>query len=203
MNDCITTIKQLESLYDAPHKPSIAKELPQLNEGYKKFIEASPYVSVATSGPDGLDCSPRGDAPGFVTVLDDNTLALPDRRGNNRLDTLRNIVSNPAIAMLFMIPGVNETIRVNGRALISTNSDLLNTFDVGGKKPVTAIVVTVHQVYFQCARALKRSKLWDHTLHIDPASLPSAGSLIQSAISDFDAQAYDQALQKRQDETLW
>ena len=203
MKDYITTIKQLESLYEAPHKPSIAKELPQLNEGYKKFIEASPYVSVATSGPDGLDCSPRGDAPGFVTVLDDNTLALPDRRGNNRLDTLRNIVSNPAIAMLFMIPGVNETIRVNGRALISTNSDLLDTFDVGGKKPVTAIVVTVHQVYFQCARALKRSKLWDHTLHIDPASLPSAGSLIQSAISDFDAQAYDQALQKRQDETLW
>ncbi len=203
MNDCVTTIKQLESLYAAPHKPSIAKELPQLNEDYKKFIEASPYVSVATSGPDGLDCSPRGDAPGFVSVLDDNTLALPDRRGNNRLDTLRNIVSNPAVAMLFMIPGVNETIRVNGRALISTNSDLLDTFDVGGKKPVTAIVVTVHQVYFQCARALKRSKLWDHTLHIDPASLPSAGSLIQSAISDFDAHAYDQALQKRQDETLW
>lgn len=203
MNDHISTIKQLESLYASPHKPTLAKELTQLNEGYKKFISASPYVSVATSGPDGLDCSPRGDAPGFVKVLDDNTLVIPDRRGNNRLDTLRNIVSNPAIALLFMIPGVNETIRINGQAQISTNRSLLDSFDVGGKKPVTAIVVTVHQVYFQCARALKRSKLWDHTLHIDPASLPSAGSLIQSAMSDFDAEAYDQALQKRQDETLW
>ena len=203
MNDHISTIKQLESLYASPHKPTLAKELTQLTEGYKKFINASPYVSVATSGPDGLDCSPRGDAPGFVKVLDDNTLVIPDRRGNNRLDTLRNIVSNPAIALLFMIPGVNETIRINGRAQISTNRSLLDSFDVGGKKPVTAIVVTVHQVYFQCARALKRSKLWDHTLHIDPASLPSAGSLIQSAMSDFDAEAYDQALQKRQDETLW
>lgn len=203
MNDHVSTIKQLESLYASPHKPTLAKELTQLNEGYKKFINASPYVSVATSGPDGLDCSPRGDAPGFVKVLDDNTLVIPDRRGNNRLDTLRNIVSNPAIALLFMIPGVNETIRINGQAQISTNRSLLDSFDVGGKKPVTAIVVTVHQVYFQCARALKRSKLWDHTLHIDPASLPSAGSLIQSAMSDFDAEAYDQALQKRQDETLW
>ena len=105
MNDHITTVKQLESLYAAPQQASIAKELNYLNEHYRKFIKASPYVSVATSGSNGLDCSPRGDAPGFVTIIDDHTLALPDRRGNNRLDTLRNIVANPAIALLFMIPG--------------------------------------------------------------------------------------------------
>lgn len=203
MDDSVTTIQQLESLYATPQKASIAKELTHLNEHYRKFIEASPYVSVATSGPDGLDCSPRGDAPGFIAIIDDHTLAIPDRRGNNRLDTLRNIVANPGIALLFMIPGLNETIRVNGQAYISTKQSLLESFEVNGKKPVTAIVVNIEKVYFQCARALKRSKLWDHSLHIDPSTLPSAGTLIKSSISDFDAAAYDEALEKRQRETLW
>lgn len=203
MKDQVLTLEELESLYAAPQKASVAKELSQLNEHYRKFIEVSPYVSVATSGPEGLDCSPRGDAPGFVNVLDDRTLAIPDRRGNNRLDTLRNIVLNPSIALLFMIPGLNETIRINGQAQVSTERALLESFEVSGKLPVTAIVVSIEQVYFQCARALKRSRLWDNSLHIDPASLPSAGTLIKSSLQGFDAEEYDRELRTRQENTLW
>ena len=141
----------------------------------------------------------EGDAPGF----DDRTLALPDRHGHNRLSTRSDIVVDPHVALLFMIPGVEETLRVNGRAYLSTESTLLARFDVDGKRPVTAIVVEIGRVYFQCARALKRSRLWDPAGHVDPDSLPSAGTLIRSAIADFDAEAYDAELAARQARTLW
>lgn len=201
--DRIETLEELESLYSKPQVASVSKELSKLNEHYRKFILASPYVSIASVGLGGLDCSPRGDAPGFVSILDDQTLALPDRRGNNRLDTLRNIVSDPRVALLFMIPGLNETIRVNGQAHLTTDNHLLQSFEVNGKLPVTAIIVNIEQVYFQCARALKRSRLWDVSLHVSPGELPSPGTLINSALSDFDADAYDAALDDRQAQTLW
>lgn len=201
--DRIKTLEQLESLYSKPLATSVKKELPCLNEHYRKFILASPYISLASVGPDGLDCSPRGDSPGFVSILDDYTLAIPDRRGNNRIDTLRNIVSDPRIALLFMILGVNETIRINGRAYLTTDSQLLERFEVNGVCPVTVVIVNIDQVYFQCARALKRSNLWDPLLYVNTKSLPSAGTLINSAIKDFDADAYDAVLQERQAKTLW
>ena len=199
----VNTIAELEALYPKPLESSLAKELPRLNEYYRLLIKASPYVSVASVGPDGMDCSPRGDAPGFVSILDDDTLAIPDRRGNNRLDTLRNIVRDPRVALLFMIPGVNETLRVNGQAHLSIEPELLNRFEINGNSPITVMVVSVERVYFQCARALKRSRLWDPALHADPETMPSAGKLIRSAIADFDAEAYDEKLQERQAKTLY
>ena len=199
----INSIAELEALYPTPLESSVAKELSRLNEHYRLLIEASPYISIASVGPDGMDCSPRGDAPGFVKILDDHTLAIPDRRGNNRLDTLRNIVLDPRVALLFMIPGVNETLRVNGHAHLSIEPSLLNRFEVNSKFPTTAIIVSIERVYFQCARALKRSRLWDSAHHADPNMLPSVGTLIRSAIADFDAQAYDAKLQERQARTLY
>ena len=199
----VSSLEQLSVLYSAPAAASVAKEITFLNELYQRFILASPFALIASTGPTGLDCSPRGDSPGFVRILDKNTLAIPDRPGNNRLDTLRNILSDPHVGLLFIIPGLNETIRVNGRAFLTTDSHLLQSFEVNEKSPISAIVVDIDQVYFQCARALKRSRLWESSGHVDPESLPSAGALIKSAMADFDAEAYDGALQNRQAKTLW
>lgn len=199
----ISTLTELEALYPEPLEASVKKELSALNEYYRKIIAASPFVTIASSGPDGMDCSPRGDGAGFVKILDDRTLAIPDRRGNNRLDTLRNIVVDPRVALLFLIPGYNETLRVNGQAYLTLDAELLETFEVNGKMPHTAIVIEIDQVYFQCARALKRSQLWNTSSYRDVESLPSAGTLIRSAIDDFDAEVYDAQLQERQEQTLY
>ncbi|MGD0025303.1 MAG: pyridoxamine 5'-phosphate oxidase family protein [Xanthobacteraceae bacterium] len=174
----VGTIDALEALYDKPHGPSIVKEIDRVNAHYRAFIEAAPFFALATSGPDGLDCSPRGDAPGFVRVQDEKTLLIPDRRGNNRIDSLRNIVSDPRVALLFLIPGVGETIRVIGRASISTDPTLTETFIVNGKTPRTLIIVAVERVFYQCSKAIVRSKLWDPALHVDRNSLPSAGTIL-------------------------
>jgi uncharacterized protein len=175
----VTTIAALEALYTpAPLPPAVVKEIDHVSPHYRALIAASPFVVVSTSGPEGLDCSPRGDEPGFVRVHDDKTLMIPDRRGNNRIDSLRNLVHDPRISLLFLIPGVGETLRVNGRAAISTEPALLESFAVNGKTPKTVLVVTVERIYFQCAKAIKRSKLWDPSRHIDRASLPSAGAIL-------------------------
>jgi PPOX class probable FMN-dependent enzyme len=175
----ITTIAALEALYTpAPLPPAVVKEIDRISPHYGALIAASPFVVLSTSGPDGLDCSPRGDAPGFVRVHDDRTLMIPDRRGNNRIDSLRNLVDDPRISLLFLIPGVGETLRVNGRAVISTAPALCKSFAVDGKAPRTVIVVTVERIYFQCAKAIKRSHLWDPARQIDRASLPSAGAIL-------------------------
>lgn len=199
----INTLAELEALYPKPLETSVNKELPALNEYYKEIIAASPFFSIASCGPEGMDCSPRGDGAGFVHVIDDQTLAIPDRRGNNRLDTLKNIVADPRVALLFLVPGYNETLRVNGNAYITSDEALLEQFDINGKKPTTAIIIEIDRVYFQCARALKRSKLWDDSSYLDVSSLPSAGTLIRSAIDDFDGKAYDDELQDRQARTLY
>jgi uncharacterized protein len=174
----VTTLEALEALYDKPYGPSIVKEIDHINADYRKFIEAAPFFALATSGPEGLDCSPRGDASGFVRVQDEKTLLIPDRRGNNRIDSLRNIVGDPRVALLFLIPGVGETIRVNGRAGISTDPALAQSFAVNGKAPRTVIVVAVERVYFQCSKAIVRSKLWDPARHVARASLPTAGTIL-------------------------
>jgi uncharacterized protein len=174
----ITNIEALERLYGEPFGPSIAKETDRISVHYRAFIEAAPFFALASAGPDGFDCSPRGDAPGFVRVADEKTLLIPDRRGNNRIDTLRNILHDPRVALLFLIPGCGETIRVNGRAQISTDPTLTQSFAVDGKIPRAVIVVTVDRIFYQCAKAIVRSKLWDASRHIDRKTLPSAGTIL-------------------------
>jgi len=174
----VTSIEALERLYGVPYGPSIGKETDRITGHYRAFIEAAPFFALASGGPEGMDCSPRGDAPGFVRVADEKTLLIPDRRGNNRIDTLRNILHDPHVALLFLIPGCGETIRVNGRATVSTDPTLLQSFLVDGKAPRTVIVVSVDRIYFQCAKAIVRSKLWDPSRHVDRASLPSSGTIL-------------------------
>jgi hypothetical protein len=175
----ITTTEELERVYsDAPYGAAIFKETDRVTPLYRKLIEAAPFVVIATSGPEGLDCSPRGDPPGFVRVVDEHTILIPDRRGNNRIDTLRNLVRDPRIALLFLIPGVGETMRINGRAKISTDPKLTETFVVNGKVPRSALVVTVERAYFQCTKAIIRSKLWDPASIVDRKTLPTPGAIL-------------------------
>lgn len=159
---------------------------------------------LATSGPEGLDCSPRGDAPGFVRIIDERTLALPDRVGNNRIDSLRNIIANPHLALLFVVPGVGETLRVNGRGRISADAALLESFAVDGKLPRTVLLVDVDAVYFHCSKALARSRLWDPTRHVERSRLPSAGAIHRRLNGEtFDAVAYDIELVERMRTSLY
>jgi PPOX class probable FMN-dependent enzyme len=174
----VTTMERLEALYGEKNPNAVLKEIDHINAGYRTLIEAAPFVAVATSGPEGLDCSPKGDAPGFVRILDDKTLALPDRPGNNRIDGFRNIVRDPRVALLFLIPGCAETLRVNGRASISLEPKLMQSFAVNGKQPRCVLVVHIESIYFHCAKAIMRSKLWDEASKIDRKSLPSTGTII-------------------------
>lgn len=174
----ITTLEQLRAHYEEPTDVSIAKEIDHVSDHYRAFIEAAPFFALATVGPEGLDCSPRGDAPGFVRVADRKTLMVPDRRGNNRIDSLRNIVRDPRVALLFLIPGVGETIRVDGRAALSIDPDLCASFAVNGKPASCVIVVAVEHVFYQCTKAIVRSRLWDPARHVDRKSLPTAGTIL-------------------------
>jgi PPOX class probable FMN-dependent enzyme len=177
-NHLVTTTQQLEQLYGEVFPPAIAKEIDHVNAHYRAFIEAAPFFALATSGPDGLDCSPRGDPAGFVRVHDEKTLLIPDRRGNNRIDSLRNLVHDPRVALLFLIPGCSETIRVIGRVKISVDPALCKSFVMEGKTPRCVLVVAVERVYYQCAKAIVRSKLWDPATQIDRKSLPSSGTIL-------------------------
>jgi uncharacterized protein len=174
----VTDAAALRTLYGEPSDGAIAKEVDHVHPHYRVMIEASPFMVMATSGPDGLDVSPRGDPPGFVVVEDETTLLIPDRRGNNRTDSLGNLISDPRIALLFLIPGVGETLRVNGWAEISVDPDLLARFPAQGKLPRSVIVVHVERVYFQCPKALVRSDLWNPAKHIERRSLPSSGTIL-------------------------
>lgn len=194
----ITTVEQLEALYGQPFGPSIAKELDYIAPIYRKLIEAAPFVALATGGPDGLDCSPKGDAPGFVHVLDEKTLALPDRPGNNRIDGFRNILKDPRVALLFLIPGVGETFRVNGRASISIDPELMQRFAVNGKLPRSVLIVHVETCFFHCSKAVVRSKLWDEASKIDRKSLPSTGAIIaEVSQGKMGGDEYDRAAPER------
>ena len=204
MSHLITTIVDLESLYGEVNKGSLLKETGRIVPEYRALIEASPFLALATRGPEGLDCSPRGDGPGFVRVEDEKTLLLPDRRGNNRIDSLKNIVRDPGVALLFLIPGIGETLRVNGRAAISVEPSLLESFSVDGKAPRSVIAITVEAVFFQCARAILRSELWNPQKHVVRGSLPSAGRIL-AALSDNEVggDAYDKELPERQRTSLY
>ena len=200
----ITDTAALAALYGEPGEASIRKEVDRLHPVYRAIVEAAPFAVLATAGPDGLDASPRGDAPGFIAVEDEHTLLLPDRRGNNRADSLRNVIADPRVALLFMVPGVNETLRVNGRAHISIAPDLLARFAVDGKLPRSVLVIRIETVFFQCSRALLRSQLWDPATQPPRSSLPSPGAMLaaltQAAI---DGEAYDRDLPARVKATLY
>jgi PPOX class probable FMN-dependent enzyme len=174
----ITTMEQLQTIYGEKVPASVVKEIDYVCGAYRKLIEAAPFLAVATSGPEGLDCSPKGDPAGFVRILDEKTLAIPDRPGNNRIDGFRNIIRDPRIALLFLIPGVGETLRVNGRASISIDPELMQSFAVNGKLPRCVLIIHIETIYFHCAKAIVRSKLWDESTKIDRKSLPSTGSII-------------------------
>ena len=174
----VTTMERLESLYGEKNPNAVIKEIDHLSNGYRKLIESAPFVAIATCGPEGLDCSPKGDPAGFVRILDDKTVAIPDRPGNNRLDGFRNIIRDPRIAVLFLIPGVGETLRINGRAEISVEPALMQSFAINGKLPRSVLIVHIESVYFHCSKAIVRSKLWDASTQIDRKSLPSTGTII-------------------------
>lgn len=200
----IDTVAQLEALFGQPGEASLKKEVPYLHPSYQALIAASPFAVLATLGPGGLDASPRGDAPGFVAVQDEKTLLLPERRGNNRIDSLRNIVTDPRVALLFLIPGVGETLRVNGRARITAAPELLARFAVEGRAPQCVIEISVETVFFQCARAIQRSKLWAPVPEGAPRTVPTPGAIL-SALTDaaFDGVTYDRELPARQRSTLY
>lgn len=200
----ITSIIQLEELYGHPKGTSVAKEIAYISAHYKAFIEAAPFFALATVAEDGTDCSPRGDPAGFVKVINEKTIQFPDRRGNNRIDSLRNIVRDPRVSILFLIPGVGEAIRINGTAKISTDPALLEAHTMEGKLPRSVIIVTVNTIYFQCQKAIYRSGLWTEAAKVDRKSLPTAGQISQAlAQGPFDGDAYDKAYPDRMKATAY
>ena len=199
-----TTEAELEGIYGPRDTPvATIKEIDHISDHYRMFIDASPFVVVATAGPEGLDCSPRGDPAGFVRVVDKHTLMLPDRRGNNRIDALCNLVRDPRISLLFLIPGIGRTLRINGRAAIRIDQQIRETFMMEGKAPRSVIVVTAERVYTQCPRALIRSKLWDPTKHLDESALPSHGTMMKAIRQSFAGDDWDRNYAQRLKKTMY
>ena len=203
----VRDVAELERIYGAfgaVAVPSTTKVVDHVTPQYRRLIEASPFLALATSGPGGLDCSPRGDVPGFVRVADPRTLLLPDRRGNNRIDSLRNVVEDPRVGLMFLIPGLGNALRVNGLATIDDDPDLCASFAVEGKAPQTVMVIAVREVYFQCARALIRSGLWRAECHVDPRTLPTPGQILaELSAGRVGGEAYDAAWAERARQTMW
>ena len=204
----IATAEQLEAIYGLPGATSLVKETSEIIPHYRRFIEVSPFCALSTIGDsrDGglMDCSPRGDVPGFVRVHDERTLMMPDRRGNNRIDSLRNIIADSRVALCFLVPGSTNCLRVNGEAHLTADPDLLANFSMHGKPPRSVIVIKTRSVYFQCGRAIIRSKLWDKEVQIDPKELPSAGEVLAYlSENDVGGPDYDAAWNERAMNSLW
>lgn len=184
----------LRDLYGDPSVNAVRKQIAKLDAHCRNFIAMSPFLVLGTSGVDGADCSPRGDGPGFVAVLDDRRLLIPDRLGNNRIDSLQNVIANPQVALIFFVPGINETLRVNGRASITVDAALLEPLSVQGRAPRSGLIVEVEQVYFHCAKALIRSRLWDPETRVDRKSFPSLGRILADQIAGADAEATEASI---------
>jgi PPOX class probable FMN-dependent enzyme len=200
----ITSLDQLTALYDRPSERVLRKQMDRLDEHSRAFIAASPFLILATCGSGGLDCSPRGDQPGFVDVEDEKTLLLPDRRGNNRIDSLKNIVENPRVGLIFLVPGVHESFRVNGRARLRIDPELLARFAVGDKTPKCVVEVTVEEAFVQCARALLRSDLWNPARQVPRNALPSIGTILAAHTGGLvNAAEYDAEARENFPQTLY
>lgn len=208
----LTTIDQLEDHYITSQNRSVPagaywKEIDHINSHYEQFIQRSPFLILATHGNNGLDCSPRGDPAGFVRVVSPKCIQIPDRRGNNRLDSLRNIVSNPSVALLFLIPNIGETIRVSGKAEIVVDEELCKSFSINGKAASSVISISVEKAYFQCQKALVRSKLWSTEGHVERKELPSTGAMVKRFAEmneqDFDAKSYDANYPEHMKKTIY
>jgi uncharacterized protein len=200
----IETTEQLEAIYGQPVEAALVKVTDWIIPEYQTYIEASPFVALATTGPEGLDCSPRGDRAGFVRVHDERTLMMPDRRGNNRVDSLRNIVRDPRVALLFLIPGSGTTIRVNGHAELTTDEELCASFAVDGHLPRSVIVIHVGEIYFQCARAILRSELWNPEHHVTDSALPTPGAMLaRSSENRVGGPEYDAQWPARAKKSMW
>ncbi|WP_112320899.1 pyridoxamine 5'-phosphate oxidase family protein [Oceanibium sediminis] len=203
MTGWVEDISTLEALYGPPGEAALIKVAPRLTAEYAEWIAASPFCALATVGPNGTDCSPRGDDGPVAQVLDEHHLAIPDRHGNNRIDSLRNIVEDGRISLMFLVPGSATVIRINGTARISAAPDMLERFAIHGKPPRSVIVARVDEVYFQCARAVMRGKLWSGGI-ADAAALPTPGQILQAlADAGFDGAAYDRNWPLRAKDTLW
>jgi PPOX class probable FMN-dependent enzyme len=175
----ISSVEELRAIYREPNERAAEKEIDYLDPHCRRFIELSPFMLLATQGADGRgDVSPKGDAPGFVQVVDDHTLVIPDRRGNNRIDGLQNILANPSVGLIFLVPGVGETLRINGRAEIRDDADLLARFEINGKLPATVTVVSVQEAFLHCAKSIMRAKLWQEDYRVKRSELPSIGQMI-------------------------
>ena len=195
----IHTEAQLRDLIGQPLELTCSKITDHLNPATRLFIERSPFICLATSDPMGnCDLSPRGDPPGFVRILDERTLLVPERPGNRLADSLRNMLANPHVGLLFVVPGVTDTFRVNGRATITVDRELLAPCAVEGKVPQLGILVDIAEAYTQCSKAFLRSRLWDPRLHVDPASMPTGGEVHRAIQGEqFDAEEYDRERSER------
>jgi uncharacterized protein len=182
MTDMIETMDGLRAVYSEPTERGKQKCLPALDVHCRNFIALSPFICIGTSGSSGADVSPRGDAPGFVQVIDDRTLLIPDRPGNNRLDSMSNVLSNPRVGLLFMIPGIDETLRVNGRARIVRDDASLTLMAVNGKTPKSGLLVEIDEAFLHCGKALIRSRLWKEDYRVERSRLPSLGTMVNEQI---------------------
>lgn len=199
----ISSVEDLKAIYGEVAEASTAKVTHFLTPAYRRMIEMSPFVALATVGPEGLDCSPRGDRGAVVRIEDDRTLALPDWRGNNRVDSLLNIVRDPRVALMFLIPGSNSAMPINGRAVVSVAPDLLQSFEMDGRHPRSVVVITIDEAYFQCARAVMRAELWNVERQVAVDELPTPGEMLKSAKEDFDRDTYDREWPARAAKTMW
>jgi PPOX class probable FMN-dependent enzyme len=200
----IATVDELEAIYGVPNDASTEKVAHRITPPYRVLIEKAPFAALATVGPEGLDCSPRGDLPGFIRIHDERTLLIPDRRGNNRIDSLRNVVRDPRVALMLLIPGSINALRINGRGFITADEGLRASFGVEGKAPRTVLVMTVDELYCQCGRALIRSGLWDPGKQVAPDSLPTPGEILASMTEGrVGGEDYDRAWPERAKASMW
>jgi hypothetical protein len=204
LNHVVRDVDALTALYAEPLERSVRKQRDRLDEHSRAFIAASPLLLMGTQGAGIADNSPRGDVPGFVKVFDEHTLLIPDRRGNNRLDSLKNIIRNPAVGLIFIVPGIKETFRVNGEAVISRDPALLEPFTMQGNAPRTVLVVTVKEAYIHCSRALLRADLWNPAKFAGADAVPSFGTIMAAHTCGFvDAEALDEENRVRVPQTLY
>ncbi|WP_420415034.1 pyridoxamine 5'-phosphate oxidase family protein [Roseibium sp.] len=199
----VKTIDELENHYGVPGEASLIKVTDRLTPAYRDIVEKSCFCTLTTAGPEGLDCSPRGDAGPVVRIKDPRTLQMPDRRGNNRIDSLRNIIRDSRVSLMFMIPGWDNVLRINGQAVISVDPALLASFEKEGEHPRSVIEITTNEVYFQCARAIMRADLWNPDKQVTKNDVPPPGQIIQEIRDSFDGKTYDSEWLDRAKGTMW